>query len=369
MEKSMRRRDLLKAGAGGAVMAGSIAAPAIAQSNPQIKWRCTSSFPKTLDTIYGSGEAFTKAVTEATDGNFQIQLFAPGEIVPPFAALEAVQNATVECAHSGMLYYVGKDPTFAFGTTVPFGLNARQQNAWWSEGGGAELFADFLKPYNVMALAAGNTGAQMGGFFRKEINGLADMQGLKMRIAGLGGRVMQRLGVIPQQLAPGDIYPALERGTVDAVEWIGPYDDIRLGFHKVAPYYYGPGWFEGGALTHLFINQQAFESLPKAYREIVRLAATKANNTMLERYDARNMKALKEMLGQGAQLRLFPKDVLDKAYEQSFALYDELAAENPRFKTIYDSWSVFRRDIVGWFRINELVFDSIVANAVAQGKK
>jgi TRAP-type mannitol/chloroaromatic compound transport system substrate-binding protein len=362
----MKRRQFLAAGGGWAGV--TIAAPAIAQSAPSIKWRCTSSFPKTLDTIFGAGDVFTKAVAEATDRRFEIQLFAPGEIVPPFSALDAVQNGTVECAHSGTLYYVGKDPTFSFGTTMPFGLNARQQNAWWSEGGGAELFAEFLKDYNVVAFAAGNTGAQMGGFFRKEINSLADLQGLKMRIAGIGGRVMARLGVVPQQLGPGEIYPALERGTIDATEWIGPYDDIRLGFHKVAPFYYGPGWFEGGALTHIFVNQQSYERLPKAYQQILQLAAAKAHNTMLERYDARNMKALKDLLGQGANLRFFPRDVLDKAYDESFAMYDEIARENPRFKKMYENWSAFRQDVVGWFRLNEVAFDTYVAQRVSRSR-
>ncbi len=365
----MKRRDFFKTAAVGAATAAAFPMPAIAQGTPSIRWRCTSSFPKSLDTIFGAGDAFTKAVSEVTEGRFQIQIFAPGEIVPAFGALDAVSTATVECSHTGFLYYVGKDPTFSFGTTMPFGLNARQQNAWWSEGGGAELFAEFLKPYNIVAFPAGITGAQMGGFFRREVNSLADLQGLKMRIAGIGGRVMARMGVVPQQLNPGDIYPALERGTVDAVEWIGPYDDIRLGFHKVAPYYYGPGWFEGGALTHIIVNKAAFEGLPKTYQEVLRLAAERANNTMLIRYDARNMKALKDLVGQGTNVRFFPRDVLDKAYDETFAMYDEIAAENPRFKRIYEGWLAFRQEAVNWFRINELPFDTIVAQRVAQGRR
>lgn len=238
----MKRREFIKT-AGLGVAGAAVAAPAIAQSMPEIKWRLTSSFPKSLDTIYGAAEVFAKAIAEATDNRFQIQVFAAGEIVPGLQAADAVSNGTVEMCHTASYYYVGKDPAFAFGTAIPFGLNSRMQTAWLQTGGGAELMNDFYKKYNIIAFAAGNTGCQMGGWFRKEIKEPGDFNGLKMRIGGFAGRVLTKLGLVPQQVAGGDIYPSLEKGTIDAAEWVGPYDDEKLGFQKVAQYYYYPGWW------------------------------------------------------------------------------------------------------------------------------
>src|SRR5512133_2714986 len=214
----MKRRDFLKVSATGAA-AAAVASPAIAQSSPEVKWRLTSSFPKSLDTIYGAAEVFSKLVSEATDGKFQIQVFAAGEIVPGLQAADAVQNGTVEAGHTATYYYVGKDPTWALFCAVPFGLNTRQQNAWFYDGDGMKLMNEFGKKYSVYALVGGNTGAQMGGWFRKEIKTVDDLKGLKFRIGGLAGRTLQKLGVVPQQIAGGDIYPALEKGTIDAAEW------------------------------------------------------------------------------------------------------------------------------------------------------
>ncbi|MFZ1173436.1 MAG: twin-arginine translocation signal domain-containing protein, partial [Bradyrhizobium sp.] len=241
----MKRRDFLKVSAVGAA-ASAVAAPAIAQSSPEIKWRMTSSFPKSLDTIYNGATEFSKYVAEMTDNKFQIQVFAAGEIVPGLQALDATSNSTVEMSHTVSYYYVGKDPTFAIYASVPFGLNARMQNSWWYQGGGEALGNEFFKKFNVIGFACGNTGTQMGGWFRKEIKTVADLSGLKFRIGGIAGQVLQKVGVVPQQLAGGDIYPALEKGTIDAAEWVGPYDDEKLGFQKVAKYYYYPGFWEGG---------------------------------------------------------------------------------------------------------------------------
>ena len=241
----MKRRQFIASAAAG-VAAGAVAKPAIAQSNPDIKWRLTSGFPKSLDTIYGAAELFARFVSEATEGKFQIQPFAAGEIVGTFQAFDAISNGTVEMGHSASYYYVGKDPTFALFTAAPFGMNARQQNAWVYYGGGMDLANEFFAKQGVYALPGGNTGTQMGGWFRKEIKTTADLQGLKMRIGGIAGQILAKLGVVPQQIAGGDIYPALERGTIDAAEWVGPYDDEKLGFNKVAPFYYYPGFWEGG---------------------------------------------------------------------------------------------------------------------------
>src|SRR3954468_5451951 len=306
----MKRRQFLTA-AGAGLAAGAIAKPAIAQSTPELKWRLTSSFPKSLDTLYGTAEIFAKAVGEATDNKFQIQVFSANEIVPALSALDAVQNGTVEMCHTASYYYFGKDPTFAFGTAVPFGLNTRMQNAWMYQGGGAELMNDFYKKFNIIALPCGNTGCQMGGWVRREIKGRADLRGLKMRIGGFAGTVMAKLGVVPQQIAGGEIYSALEKGTIDAAEWVGPYDDEKLGFQKIAPYYYYPGWWEGGAMLHHFINLDKWNALPPSYQSIVRSASAVANAWMLARYDAGNPPALKRLLASGTQFRGFPTPVMD----------------------------------------------------------
>ena len=257
----MKRRDFLKVSAAGAA-ATAVASPAIAQSSPEVKWRMTSSFPKSLDTIYGGAEQVAKYVAEMTDNKFQIQVFAAGELVPGLQALDATSSGTVEMCHTVSYYYVGKDPTFAIYASVPFGLNARQQNSWWYQGGGEQLGNEFFKKSNVIGHACGNTGTQMGGWFRKEIKTVADLSGLKMRIGGIAGQVLQKVGVVPQQLAGGDIYPALEKGTIDAAEWVGPYDDEKLGFAKVAKYYYYPGFWEGGPMVHAFANLEKWNSLP-----------------------------------------------------------------------------------------------------------
>src|SRR5205085_201666 len=305
-ESHMKRRQFITA-AGLGVAATAIAKPAIAQSMPEVRWRLTSSFPKSLDTLYGAAEVFAKAVGEMTDNKFQIQVFAAGEVVPGLQALDAASNGTVEMCQTASYYYVGKDPTFAFGTAVPFGLNSRMQNAWQYFGGGMELMNEFYRTYNIIAIPCGNTGCQMGGWFRKELNEPGDLSGLKMRIGGFAGRVLQKLGTVPQQLAGGDIYPALEKGTIDAAEWVGPYDDEKLGFYKVAPYYYFPGWWEGGAMVHTMVNTAKWAELSPTYQSIVKTACEAANVDMQAKYDARNPEALKKLVGSGALLRPFPQ--------------------------------------------------------------
>ena len=361
----MKRRDFLTA-AGAGLAASALAAPALAQGAPEIKWRMASSFPKSLDMLFGGAELVTRRVAELTDNKFQIRAFAAGEIVPGLQVLDAVQAGTVEIGQTASYYYVGKDPTFAFETTLPFGFNARQQQAWMTRGGGRELIAEFMKDYNVYPIPAGNTGAQMGGWFRKEIKSLEDLKGLKMRIAGIAGQVMTRLGVVPQQIAGGDIYPALEKGTIDAVEWVGPYDDEKLGFQKVAKYYYYPGWFEGSAQLSMYVNQAQWQQLPKQYQAALEAACAEAYEWTLAGYDAQNPLALRRLVAEGAQLRPFPRDMLEAAYKASFQIYDEIAAQNPKFKKIYDPWRKFRDDQYLWFRVAENPFENFVYAMTAQ---
>ncbi|MBX6426423.1 MAG: TRAP transporter substrate-binding protein [Variibacter sp.] len=362
----MKRREFLKS-AGVGLAASAVAAPAVAQSMPEIKWRLTSSFPKSLDTLWGAAETFSKYIAEATDNRFQVQPFAAGEIVPGLQALDAVSNGTVECCQTATYYYVGKDPTFALFSAVPFGLNARQQNAWFYDGGAQKLMDDFTKKFNVVSLLGGNTGCQMGGWFRREVKEVADLNGLKMRIAGLAGQVMAKLGVVPQQLAGGDIYPALEKGTVDAAEWVGPYDDEKLGFYKVAQYYYYPGWWEGGTTNHFMFNIQKFEELPKAYRAVIRAAAGYANVEEQARYDARNPLAIKRLVANGAQLRPFSQAIMEAAYKAALDVYAEIMAKNPDFKKVYEAMVAFRNDQYLWWQVAEYSYDTFMIRIRTRG--
>ena len=367
----MQRRSFLRtAGVGGAAAAAvtGLAAPAIAQSMPELKWRLTSSFPKSLDTLFGGADRFAKMVAEATDNKFEIRPFAAGEIVPGLQVADAVQNGTVEMGQTASYYYFGKDPTFALGTAVPFGLNTRQMDAWIRFGGGEELLNEFYKTYKIFGLVAGNTGCQMGGWFRKEINTVDDLKGLKFRIGGFAGRVMAKLGAVPQQIAGGDIYPALEKGTIDAAEWVGPYDDQKLGFNKVAPNYYYPGWWEGSAALHVFINLDKWNSLPKTYQAIVRTAAADANAWMTAKYDADNPKALRELVAGGTKLHPFSTAIMDASWTAANEVYKETMAKSANFKKVYDSMVAFRREEVLWFRVAENTFDNYMARLSAGNK-
>lgn len=365
-----RRSFMLKAGAvsGGAAASVALAAPAIAQERPQIRWRMTSSFPNTLDTLFGASQRFSQTVSDLTDGQFTIQIFPAGELVPGLQALDAVQDNTVEAAHTVLYYYVGKDPTFAIGSSIPFGLNARQQNAWLYNGGGNELIEDFLEPYGVRARPAGNTGTQMGGWFRNEINSVADLQGLKMRIAGIAGQVLAPLGVVAQQLAGGDVYPALERGTLDATEFVGPYDDEKLGFYQVAPYYYYPAFWEAGPTVHYLFNRQRYDELPDLYKTALDTASKASNISMLADYDVKNMSAIRSLVGKGVQLRALPRDVLDAAYQSSQDLYTQLSDSNEAWRTMFEPWSQFRTQSYEWFRVAEFTNDSYVYSQQAAGR-
>ena len=365
----MERRSFLKK-AGVGLAAGAVAAPAIAQQQqPSIQWRMTSSFPKSLDIIFGAADDIARRVSELTDGKFQIRTFAGGEIVPPLQALDAVQAGTVECCHTAPYYYVGKDPAFAFGTAVPFGLDARQQNAWRYEGGGMDAMQQLYKDSGVIGYPAGNTGTQMGGWYRKEIKSVADMRGLKMRIAGIAGQVWAKLGAVPTQIAGGDIYPSLEKGTIDAAEWVGPYDDEKLGFYKVAKFYYTPGWWEGCAEISFFVNEKKFAELPKHYQAALQVACAEANQLMQARYDVKNPDALRRLIAGGAQLRSFPRPVMEAALKAAIELYEELSAKSPHWKRIYQSWRKFRSDEFQWFRVAETTYADFTFPAVLASER
>jgi TRAP-type mannitol/chloroaromatic compound transport system substrate-binding protein len=355
-----RRKFIKAAGVGGTgALATALAAPAIAQSTPEVKWRLTASWPKSLDTLYGNPEFLAKRVAELTDNKFQIQVFAAGEIVPGLQVLDAVQAGTVEAGHTAAYYYFGKDVAMTFGTDLPFGLNSRMKNAWFFHGGGQQLFDEFLRSkYGVTGFISGSTNCQMGGWFRKEINTLDDLKGLKFRVGGFAGIILQRLGVVPQQIAGGDIYPALEKGTIDAAEWVGPYDDEKLGFVKVAKYYYYPGWWEPGATPHYLFNLAKWNELPKLYQAAILAAGQESGVWMTGKYDHGNPAALKRLAASGAVLKPFPPEVMDGCHKAATELYAELAAKNEWFKKLLDSLVAYRSDQYLWWQVAEYTMDS-----------
>lgn len=358
----MQRRAFINhAGLAGVLAAG--AAPAIVHAQTQLRWRLASSFPKSLDTIFGAADVFAKKVGEMSGGKFQISVHAGGELMPAFGVVDGVQNGTVEMAHTAPYYFVGKDETFAIGCAIPFGMNSRQMSAWMYEGNGLKLMREFYAKYNIINFPGGNTGAQMGGWYRKPIKSLADMKGLKMRVAGFAGRVMERMGVVPQNLPGGEIYQALEKGIIDAAEWVGPYDDQKLGFYKVAPHYHFPGWWEGGPQLDFFINQKAYDSLPAEYKAMVEAAASHAHVEMQARYDARNPLALKQLVAAKTELVQFPKPVLDAAFKHSMDIYSELNEKNPAWRKVYADYAKFRADQNLWFRFTEATFDRYMQSA------
>jgi TRAP-type mannitol/chloroaromatic compound transport system substrate-binding protein len=364
IEKSKidRRKFIRSAGVGGVAAAAAVttlAAPAIAQTMPEIKWRMATSWPKSLDTLYGQTEQFAKRVSEMTDGKFLITPFAAGEIVPGLQVLDAVQAGTVECGNTALYYYFGKDPSFTFGTDLPFGMNQRMKNAWYTHGGGQQLVDEFLRTkYNCTGFISGSTNCQMGGWFRKEINSLEDLKGLKFRVGGFAGLILAKLGVVPQQIAGGDIYPALEKGTIDAAEWVGPHDDEKLGFVKVARYYYYPGWWEPGSTPHNLFNLAKWNELPKIYKEILQSASSDSGNWMTGKYDTANPVALKKLVSQGAVLKPFPPDVMEGCYKAAQELYADLASKNEWFKKFNDNVQAFRADQYLWWQVAEYTMDT-----------
>jgi TRAP-type mannitol/chloroaromatic compound transport system substrate-binding protein len=359
---TMERRSFVRsAGIAGVLAAGS--APAIVHAQASLRWRLTSSFPKSLDTLFGVADVFAKKVSDMTGGKFQISTHAAGEIVPAFGTVDAIQQGTVEMANTAPYYYFGKDPTFAIGCAIPFGLNSRQMTAWMYEGNGLKLMRDFYRTYNIVSFPMGNTGAQMGGWWRKEVKSLADIKGVKFRTGGFSGKVFERIGGVAANIPGGEIYAALEKGTIDAAEWVGPYDDLKLGFNKVANFYAYPGFWEGGPQLDLHVNSKAYDGLSAEYKAIVEAAAAFAHTDMQAKYDGRNAAALKTLVAGGTKLFRFPKDLMDSAFKESMALYNELAETNPAWKKVYTDYAAFRRDANLWFRFSEAAFDDYMQAA------
>lgn len=364
----MNRRKFLVSAAAGSAAATALAAPALAQSHPEIKWRLASSYPKSLDTLYGGAEVFAKRVAELTEGKFQIQVFAAGEIVPGLQTMQAVRDNTIEMTHTSPYYFIGIDPTFAFGSVMPFGLNTRMQTSWMWQGGGNEMLNEFYAKHNIHGIPCGNTGCQMGGWFRKEIKTPEDLKGVKIRIGGYAGRVLTKLGAVPQQIAGGDIYPALEKGTIDAAEWVGPYDDEKLGFNKVAPFYYYPGWWEGNSMAAIFTNTEKWKSLPKLYQEAVTTACGEVSVWMMARYDLVNPAALRRLVAGGTQLRPFPPAVMEACFKATNEVNSEIAGTNENFKKLLEHHNNFRSEGYLWWQVAEYSMDTFNIRTRAQQK-
>lgn len=358
----MNRRTLLTtaatAGLAACGGAASTDAPAV-HTRRRRRWNLASSFPRSLDTIFGAAEVFAERVRAMSGGNFEIRVYSAGELVPAFEVLDSVSNGAVEIGQTGSYYYVGKNPALAFDTCVPFGLTARQQQAWLLEAGGLDLVNARLADFGVRSFPSGNTGVQMGGWFRSKVRSLADLEGLKMRIPGMGGKVMERLGVAPQAIAGGEIYTALERGAIDATDWVGPYDDLKLGFHKVAKHYHYPGWWEPGPSLSIYVNQAQFEALGADEQAILAAASGEAGVAMQTRYDAKNPAALAEIVESGVEVTPFSDDLLAEARTQSRAMLEEEAAADPEYREIYEHWKAFAASSNRWFGVAELAYASV----------
>ena len=352
----MDRRSIMKHAGLAGVLAAGIAPAAHAQT--AVRWRMASSFPKSLDTIFGSGEMFAKTVKALSGGKFEVSVHAGGELMPAFGVVDALQADTIEIAQSAAYYFTGKDPIFAFSCAVPFGLTARQNTAWKDHGNGRKLLDAFFAQYNFKTASAGSTGTQMGGWYRKEIKTVADLKGLKMRLGGgLFGEAMAKLGVVAQNIPAGDIYQALEKGTLDAAEFVGPYDDAKLGFNKVAPYYYYPGWWEGGADLEFFINVKKYNTLSDENKAILDAACKVAAVDMTAKYDAWNPIALKKLVAEKTKLKAFPKAVMDAGFKSSMEVFAEHEAKSPEFKKIHQDMRAFQRDQILWNRYSEYPFN------------
>jgi len=359
----MDRRHIV---AGGAAGMAALAAPRLGSAQPRIRWRCPGSFPKSVDTLWAVHELFCRRVTEATDGAFQITPFGPGEIAPALQIMDSVGQGSVECGFTPSLFYYGKDPALAFGTAVPFGPSSRQTWSWLHQGGGREVMRDVYRDQGVHAIPASCTGAQMGGWFRREIRTLEDMRGLKMRIAGIAGLVMTKLGVVAQQLAPGDIYPALERGVIDAAEYIGPYDDEKLGFNRIARFYYYPGWWEYAPSTDIMVNARQWDALPAQYKLIMEAVGAECWHWAMARFDEVNPPAMRRLVAAGTQLRPYSREIMTAAYKATQELYGELAEQNPRFRRVWEHWDKHRLEQSQWFRVAEDSLANFIAVATTQ---
>ncbi len=332
-------------------------APATANHTAPIKWRMVTTWPKNFPGLGTGAQNLADLITQLSGGRIEVKVYGAGELVPAFEIFDAVSQGTAEMGHGASYYWKGKSEAAQFFAAVPFGLTAQEMNSWLYHGGGMALWAEVYAPFGLIPTAAGNTGVQMGGWFNKEINSLDDLQGLKMRIPGLGGEVLSRLGGTPVSLPGGEIFSSLQTGAIDATEWVGPYNDLAFGLYKAAKYYYYPGWHEPGTTLECFINKAAFEALPADLQAIVLNASRVANQDMLAEYTARNNTALRTLVEEHmVDLRPFPEEVLAELQRVSDQVVAEIADKDPLSAKVYASFRTFRDQVVAWSDISERAY-------------
>lgn len=328
--------------------------PTPTTSQETFEWKMVTTWPKNLPAIGVAPERFAELVETMSNGRLTIKVYGANELVGAREVFDAVSNGAAQMGHGAAYYWEGKAPAAVLFTTVPFGMTAQEMNAWISYGGGLELWRELYEPFNVIPMACGNSGVQMGGWFNVEINTLADLRGLVMRIPGLAGEVMQRAGAAPTTMPASELYTALQSGTIDATEWVGPYNDLALGFHDIAKYYYYPGWHEPGATIELIVNEEAFVQLPDDLQTIVEVASRAINQDMLDEFMARNNAALKTLVEEhNVELRRLPDEVLQRLKELSMEVMDELANKDPMAKRIVTSYREFQSEVSQWTAIAE----------------
>jgi TRAP-type mannitol/chloroaromatic compound transport system substrate-binding protein len=363
----MKRRQFLgKAGAGALLTGGVLsgcgqeAKQTVAGGTPEqqsFHWKMVTTWPKNFPGLGTGANSLASLIGEMSGGRLTVKVYGANELVPAFEVFDAVSSGTAELGHGAAYYWKGKSEAAQFFAAVPFGMTAQEMNAWLYYGGGMQLWAEVYAPFGVLPTAAGNTGMQMGGWFNKEINGVEDLDGLKMRIPGLGGEVLKRAGGTPVNLPGGEIFTSLQSGTIDATEWVGPYNDLAFGLYKAAQYYYYPGWHEPGTTLECLLNKQAFEALPADLQSIVSNACRVANADMLAEYTARNNTALQTLVNEHhVDVREFPKPVLDKLRTISEEVVAEIAAQDDLSAKVFESYQRFRKQVVAWHDISERTY-------------
>ncbi len=354
----MKRRDFINKAGAGAVIAGStLLTPSLVHAKTKYKWKMVTAWPKNFPGLGTGANLLAKMINEMSDGRIKVKVYGAGELVPAFEVFDAVSKGTAQMGHSGAYYWKGKAAATQFFSAVPFGLTAQEMNAWLYYGGGMELWRELYAPFNLIPAAAGNSGVQMAGWFNKEIKSVDDLKGLKMRIPGLGGEVLRRAGGTPLTIAGGELFTALQTGTIDATEWVGPYNDLAFGLHKAAKYYYYPGWHEPGSTMEAMINKPAFEELPKDLQSIVLAACKAVNMDMISNYTARNNQALDTLVNKhGVKLMPLPDDVLKTLKQLSEEVVLELANKDPMSMKIYTSFNQFRSQVSQWSSLSEQAF-------------
>ncbi len=353
----MKRREFLSKTSSGSLMAGALMLPRAVQAKAEFKWKMVTAWPMNFPGLGTNANLLARMIGEMSGGRIQVKVYGAGELVPAFEVFDAVSKGTAEMGHAGAYYWKGKSEATQFFSAVPFGLTAQEMNAWLYYGGGMELWRELYKPFGIIPAATGNSGVQMAGWFNREIKTLEDLKGLKMRIPGLGGEVLRRAGGTTVNMPGGELFTSLQSGALDATEWVGPYNDLAFGFHKVAKYYYYPGWHEPGSTMEALINEQAFNALPGDLQQIVLVACKAANMDMISEYTARNNQALDTLINKHhVKVLPLPDGVLKRLRELSDEVVAELAGKDAATKKIYDSVMQFRKQVTQWGNVSEHAF-------------